>query len=286
MPTKSTSLTKNMLMRKISIEKICSTIDELCYSANYCLPPDVISMFNRLLRIEKNRKNKNLISVLLENSKIAEKNEIPLCQDTGIPMVFVDVGTNVRIGNSYSSLTGIITDAVKKSYKKNYFRNSVINDPLLREKVCDTVPTVYYDFVKGDKLKISILIRGAGCENMTTLKMFSPGAGFNEITKYIIDTVNEKIMFACPPAAIGIGIGGDATKAVFLSKKVFLKKFNEINYPEKIYNSLRKNVIAELNKEHIKVLDVFIEHQPCHIASLPVAISLQCNSFRRWSKIL
>jgi fumarate hydratase subunit alpha len=202
-------------------------------------------------------------------------------------MVFVQIGSEVHVETGAKTITEIIVESVREAYKENYFRNSVINDPLLRSKVVDTIPMVYIDFVKGQKVKISILVRGAGCENVTTLRMFVPDATLDTISTYIIETSRQKLVFACPPVAVGIGIGGDATKAVLLSKKSLLQSLNEKKSYIDPYSRLRKSVMIGLSKTNPgQVLDVLIEHMPCHIASLPVAISLQCNSFRRASKII
>jgi len=285
-------------MRNIELKQICKAIKNLCYKANFSLPSDVVKKFREIYKEEKNKLTKKFINILIENSKISKYKKIPLCQDTGIPFIFLDIGNEVKItGLKGYSLTQAINQSVKDAYKEYYLRQSLINDPLLRENVRLTEPVVHYEFFKGKTIKIGLLIRGAGCENVTCLRMFSPSATLFEIKEFIVETVKQKLNYSCPPVTVGVGIGGDSTTAVLLSKKCFLRKFGVINknnfytkFEQDIFKEIRNsktNIFGFNNKkDNSKILNVFIEHKSCHIASLPVAVSLQCNSYRRCNCII
>lgn len=277
----------------ISKQQLDDAVKRLIYQANFSLPGDIIHSIKTAHKKEKNSAYKKFLDVLLKNAEIARKKKLALCQDTGIPLVFIEIGSKANVEKGFN-FNKAIKAAVKKAYKNNYLRDSLINDPLLRTAVIGTEPLIYTEFIDGKKIKISILIRGAGCENTTQLKMFSPGTEINTIEDHILNAVKEKILYACPPVTVGIGIGGDASKSVLLSKKAFLRPLSKTNISP-FYNKLEKKLLNKINGIKLKILGkpvtticlgVFIKHLPCHIASLPVTVSLQCHSYRRASVII
>ena len=208
-------------MRVIKAEKIAGTVKELCIKANLVLRNDVLSGLKAAYLKEKNHRAKGLLRSIIKNALIARDEKIAICQDTGMPLVFIEIGQGVRV---IGDLKSAINKGVAAGYKKGYLRNSIIADPLLRGKPKYSPAVIHTDIVKGDKLKITVLPKGFGCENKSALKMFLPTAKIEDIKKFIIDVVKKAGPDACPPYVVGIGIGGTADYACLLAKKALLRK--------------------------------------------------------------
>ena len=279
-------------MKVIEAKKIISIVKEMCIKAAHELPGDV------LLAIKKSKTKqkgiaKHLTELMLENAKISKTELYPLCQDTGTAVLFIEIGNEVFIKGN---LTQAINLGIKKGYREGYLRKSIVKDPLFKRKNTDdnTPPVIHYSFKKGNKIKISLLLKGAGSENKSVLKMFAPSASVRDIKDFIVNSVKNAGASACPPFVIGIGIGGNFENCATLAKKALLRKIGSVN-KNTDYSSLEKDLLKEINKTKlgpqglggkISALGVFIEQEPCHTASLPVAINISCHSSRHITEVL
>ncbi len=270
-------------MRKIDSEIITKEIREAVQTANYSLSPEIIKKLKEAVSKEESRIGKNVLKKLIKNAEIAKKEDIPICQDTGVVVVFVEIGNEVYIEGD---LQDAINYGVKIGYNEGSLRKSMVKDPFDRENTNDNTPAVIYtENVPGDKLKLNILIKGAGSENMSKIRMFNPTADKEDIKEFIIKTVQNAGANACPPYVIGIGLGGTFDKAAYLSKKALLKEKSE----DKELEEFESDILNEVNKTGIgpaglggkvTALDVKILTYPCHIASLPVAVNINCHAAR------
>ncbi|HAX61046.1 MAG TPA: fumarate hydratase [Elusimicrobia bacterium] len=280
-------------MRRISAHKIAETVKTLLLDANFSLSQDVLKKIKSACNNEKNPRAKMIFEQILKNENIARREKIPLCQDTGTAVVFLEVGQDIRIVGG--NLTDAINEGVRRAYKKGYLRNSIVSDPLERKNTGDNTPAVIHiKIVPGNKLKISVLAKGGGAENMSALKMFPPSATIKDIKNFIIETVISAGANACPPVVVGIGIGGTFDTVGFLAKKSLLRELDSKN-PKKIYQKLEKEILADINKTGLgpmalggrtTALAVLIETASTHITSLPVAVNIQCHALRKKSVVL
>jgi fumarate hydratase subunit alpha len=262
-------------------------------SANFFLPADVLSCLKTALRRETGSRAKNVIRQIIENAEIARKEKISICQDTGTAIVFVEIGQSVRITGGL--LDDAVNQGVRRAYRDGYFRNSIVSDPLDRKNTGDNTPAVIHtEIVPGDKLKISVIAKGGGSENMSALKIFPPSAGIEDIKQFVVDTVKNAGANACPPLVIGIGIGGTFDTVGLLAKKALLRALSSGHHVKK-YAKIEKDLLAAINKTGIgpmalggktTALAVLIEAAPTHITSLPVAVNLQCHAVRRNHTVL
>lgn len=273
-------------MRIIDKEIITKEIAEAVQTANFSLSENLFDKFNQALKNETSKLGKDVLKELIKNAHIAEDEKIPICQDTGIVVIFVEIGEDVFIEGD---LNEAINFGIKIGYNEGYLRKSVVEDPFNRDNTGDNTPAVIYtERVPGDKLNFKVLIKGAGSENMSKIKMFNPTATKKEILKFIIETVKKAGANACPPYILGIGIGGTFEKAAMLSKKALVS--------DKIKNDqikdFEQNILKEVNKTGIgpaglggavTALDVKVLTYPCHIASLPVAVNINCHASRHIS---
>ncbi len=273
-------------MREINFQSVVDAVSRLCIKINYELGEDVLSAFENALKSEKSKVGKEVLDLLIENAKIGREEQVPTCQDTGLAVVFVELGQEIQIKGG--SLNDAITEGVRLGYEKGFLRKSVC-DPFTRVNTGDNCPPIIHvESVPGDKLKISIAAKGAGSENMSRLAMLTPSQGIEGIKKFVIKTVEEAGPNPCPPLVIGVGIGGNFEKCAVLAKKALFRKIGE---PSKNQTAakLERELINELNKTGIgpsgfggstTVLGVAIEVMPCHIASLPVAVNINCHASR------
>lgn len=277
-------------MRNITLKKIIDAVSLISIKANLDLRPDVLITLKRAYSKEKNKKAKRFIRAIIDNAAVAKKERLAICQDTGLPCVFVEIGSDVHINGDIKK--AIIT-GVEKGYKKAYLRNSIVSNPLKRGRPAYSPAVIHLDSVKGNKLRITFLAKGFGCENKTQLKMFKPTASIEEIKKFIVETVKSAGPDACPPYVVGVGIGGTADYACFLAKKALLGKINtQYAARNTQYGSLEKDLLKDLNKLNIgpmglggktTVLGVNILTHPTHIAGLPVAVNINCHALRSTS---
>jgi fumarate hydratase subunit alpha len=278
-------------LREIKASTVTEAVAKLCQEANFELGEDVLAALKKALKTEESPLGKETLSRLIENAGIAKKEQIPLCQDCGVAVVFLEIGQDVHIsGDLYAA----VEEGVRRGY--GYLRKSMVNKPFSsRVNTKDnTPPVVHTEIAPGDKLKITVMPKGAGAENMSKLAMLKPGDGKEKIIDLVVKTVDEAGGNACPPLIIGLGIGGTAEKAMLLAKKALLRKLAEPS-PDSEVAKLEKEVLAQVNALGIgplgfggrtTALAVHAEVMPSHIASLPVAINLQCHSARQKEALL
>jgi fumarate hydratase subunit alpha len=274
-------------VRKIESNIITSVVKDLCAKANYNLPDDVLKSVNTSIPQEQGV-SRNILEQIADNAAIAKKEKVSLCQDTGTANFFVKLGKDVYIEN------GDIYDAINKGvalgYADNYLRKSIVSDPIERKNTMDNTPSnIYIDIVSGDKIEITFLPKGGGSENASALKMLMPSAGWEGVKEFVLSVVKDKGRDACPPLIVGVGIGGDFASVGLLSKKTLLREIGSAN-KNTFYAKKEQELFSEINKLNIgpmgmggnpTALAVFIATKPTHIASLPVAVNIQCHSCRR-----
>jgi len=278
-------------MREMSADKIAEAVKNLCIEASYNLGEDVEEALNRALAAEESDTGREIIRELLKNAEIARKDKLPICQDTGIVVVFLEIGQDVNITGG--DIHGAINEGVIEGYKN--LRKSVVSDPFVRKNTGDNTPAIIHmNIVPGDKLKIGILPKGGGAENASSLKMFLPTAKKEDIVKYVVDCVSTSGPKACPPLIIGVGIGGSFDHCAYLAKKALTRKVNR-NHSNPEIAELEREMLKEVNKTgvgpmglggRVTALAVHVEVFPCHIASLPVAVNFECHAHRYKEAVL
>ncbi|MGL4912057.1 MAG: fumarate hydratase [Romboutsia sp.] len=279
-------------MRIIKSHEITEKVKKICIEANINLGKDVVDAINRGLEKEESPLGKNILNVLLDNTKIAKEKNIPLCQDTGMAVFFVKLGQEVIVEGD--TIEEAINQGVKQGYKEGYLRKSVV-EPLSRINTKDNTPAIiHYEMVKGDQLIIEFAPKGFGSENMSKLKMLKPSDGVEGIKKFIIDTVSEAGPNPCPPIVVGVGIGGTVDKCAQISKKALFRDVGTYNNDDNI-ESLEKELLIQVNDLGIgpqglggntTALAVHIETFPTHIAGLPVVVNINCHASRHKKAVI
>jgi len=300
-------------VRYISFEKIVEAVESLCIAANHELPDDVLAALKKAAQKESNPGAAKILNQLIENARIAAAEKIPLCQDTGLAVVFVEQGAEVvvkprvkrgaretrdegRGANFTAGLFDAINAGVAAGYEKGYLRKSVVTDPLNRHINTDTnTPAViHHTIVPGKNLKLTVMAKGAGCENKSQFRMFKPTAERDQIIDWVVDVVRTAGADACPPFIVGVGIGGNFELSCLLSKKALLRNLESRNNDE-FYAELEADLLCRINAIGLgpqglggdtTALAVLIETAPCHIASLPVAVNIECHSHRHKTAII
>jgi len=273
-------------MREIAVTEITKLIKRLCIESCISLNEDTIKVLKRAEEKEESEIGKKVIKQLLENEKIAKNEGIPLCQDTGVTLVYLEIGQDVHfIGGD---LKRAIQEGVRQGYKEGYLRKSVCH-PLSRENTGDNTPAiVHFEIVAGDKVKIMVMPKGAGSENMCTATVLTPAAGLKGIEQFVCQTIERAAVNTCSPLIVGVGIGGTIDKAAFLAKKALLRPIGE-RARDKTLAKLEEKWLEMFNNlgygplglgGRVTCLDVHIETHPCHIASLPVGVNVQCHAHR------
>ena len=281
-------------MREIKAEEITKTVSRLFREANFFLPEDVIAALERARETEESPVGRDVLDRILENKDISAGEQIPLCQDTGSAVVFLELGQAVHIVGS--DLYAAVNEGVRQGYNEGYLRKSIVDQPYsARVNTKDNTPAIFHtDIVPGDKLKITVLPKGGGAENMARLGMMPPARGRQGIIDFVVNAVEEAGSNPCPPVVVGVGIGGTAETTMMLAKKALLRKIGEPN-PNSEYAELEKEILQRVNNLGIgpmgyggrtTALAVNIEVFPCHIASMPVAVNLQCHSARHKEAVL
>jgi fumarate hydratase subunit alpha len=281
-------------MRRITSAVIQKAVAELCIKANMQLRPDVLAALKAAYRREKKPRAKDILGAIIRNAALARRENLAICQDTGLPCVFVELGDNVRITGE---LNTAINKGVEMGYKRGYLRNSIVKDPLSRRDSGYQPAIIHLDLVRGSNLRLTVLPKGFGCENKSRLRMFLPTANTEQIKQFIIASVREAGPDACPPYVVGVGIGGTADYACLLAKKALLKRVTKpqgrraTSYVAK----LEQDLLKKINKLNIgpmglggktTCLGVNIQTHPTHIAGLPVAVNISCHALRSASKRL
>lgn len=279
-------------MREISVDKITSAVKDLCISSNYFLGDDIVKAINTAIVKEESATGKEILNEILENAIIADREKMPLCQDCGIAVIFIEIGQDVHVTGG--NLREAINEGVRQGYKDGYLRKSLCH-PISRKNTQDNTPAViHYEIVPGDKIKITIAPKGGGSENMSRVSMLSPAEGISGIKKFVIDTVEKAGGNPCPPIIVGIGVGGTLERSTMLAKRALVRELGERN-PDPELAKLENEILDNINKLGIgpmgyggntTCLDVFFEMEPCHIASLPVAVNINCHSARHKEAVI
>ncbi|HHU63289.1 MAG TPA: fumarate hydratase [Clostridiales bacterium] len=274
-------------MRQIHVDEIITKVEQLSIDACCNLGTDVEDRLKDACSSEQSDLARDILKQLIENAQIARKEGIPLCQDTGMGVVFVEIGQDVHITGGY--LYDAINEGIRRGYKKGYMRNSVVKSPINRQNTGDNTPAVIHtEIVPGHKLTITFAPKGFGSENMSALKMLTPAQGLSGIKKFVVDTVKKAGANPCPPIVVGVGIGGTMEKAALLSKKSLIRPLGKPNDDPNI-SQLERELLEAINQLGIgpqglggrtTALAVHIEVYPTHIAGLPVAVNMQCHACR------
>lgn len=271
-------------MREVNVDKVTENIKEMCIEANHFLTDDMKKVFKNAVVSEKSPLGKQVLNQLNENLDIAANDMIPICQDTGMAVVFINVGQDVHFTGG--NITDAINEGVRQGYVEGFLRKSVVNDPIIRENTKDNTPAViHYNIVPGDKVDITVAPKGFGSENMSRVFMLKPADGIEGVKDAILTAVKDAGPNACPPMVIGVGIGGTFEKCALLAKKALTRNVEEES-PVPYVRELEKEMLEKINKLGIgpgglcgtqTALAINIETYPTHIAGLPVAVNMCCH---------
>ncbi len=280
-------------MRTIKTDEIIENVKEMCIEANHYLTPDMEEALKAAAQSEKAPLGKQILGQLKENLEIAAEEMIPICQDTGMAVLFVEIGQEVHIEGG--SLTEALQEGVRRGYTEGFLRKSVVKDPLIRENTKDNTPAViHYDLVEGDGMKITVAPKGFGSENMSRIFMLKPADGEEGVKEAILTAVKDAGPNACPPMVVGVGIGGTFEKCALLAKKALTRPVNERSHIPYV-KAMEEELLARINQTGIgpgglggstTALAVNINTYPTHIAGLPVAVNICCHVNRHCVKVL
>jgi len=279
-------------MREISAAVVTSAVRELFIDANQRLGDDILAKFESCLKQETSSVARGVLEELKENAAIAREEGSPVCQDTGLAVLFVEIGQDLHV--SGGDLRAAINEGVRQGYAQGYLRKSVC-DPFSRANTGDNTPAViHYDIVPGDRMRIIAMPKGGGAENMSRVEMLTPAAGLRGVEDLVVETVERAGANPCPPTIIGVGVGGTIERSAILAKRALLRKMGERN-PDPEIAGIEKRLLERVNELGIgpmayggdtTSLDVFMEVEPCHIASLPVTVNIQCHAARHKEAVL
>lgn len=280
-------------MREVNVSIITDNIKEMCKEANHFLTDDMKNVFENAVKNEESALGKQVLGQLEENLKIAGEDMIPICQDTGMAVVFINVGQDVHLTGG--DITDAINEGVRRGYVEGYLRKSVVKDPIYRENTKDNTPAViHFNIVPGDKVDITVAPKGFGSENMSRVFMLKPADGIEGVKEAILTAVKDAGPNACPPMVVGVGIGGTFEKCAYLAKKALTRDLNEES-PVEYVRDLEKEMLEKINKLGIgpgglggtqTALAINIETYPTHIAGLPVAVNICCHVNRHSHRVI
>jgi fumarate hydratase subunit alpha len=279
-------------MRILEAKEITDTVARLCVQANRVLPDDVREKLTEMRREETWPIAQDILDTIIENYKLAESNRMPICQDTGMACVFLEIGQDVHIAGD---INAAIDEGVRRAYREGFLRKSIVSDPLERKNSGDNTPAMhYFEFVPGDNVTITISPKGFGSENMSKIKMLRPSDGLEGVTDFVLSTVQEAGPNPCPPVVVGVGIGGNFDKAALIAKKALLRPLSQHN-SNPFYADLEKSLLEKINALGIgpqglggktTALALAIETLPTHIAGLPCAVNINCHVSRHIREIV
>ena len=280
-------------VREIEAAKITDTVKRLCIQANVILPEDVKNCIIKRKSEENWAPAREILDRIEENFELAAAENVPICQDTGVACVFLEIGQEVHIAGG--DITQAVNEGVRQGYAEGYLRKSVVRDPLDRVNTGDNTPAmIYYDIVPGDKIKITVAPKGFGSENMSQIKMLRPSDGIEGVKAFVLKAVEEAGPNPCPPIIVGVGIGGTFDKAALLAKKALLRETGTPS-ADPLYAKLEEELLEKINALGIgpqgfggktTALAVAVEHYPTHIAGLPVAVNINCHVARHKTEVI
>lgn len=277
-------------MNVIKLSEVKERVKASVLEANFVIDPDLEGLVKSRLAGEPSPSGREVLRQILENARIADEEKLALCQDTGLAVFFVEMGEALKLDHdSYASLREAITGGAVEGYEEGYLRKSVC-DPLSRKNTGNNAPVfLHWDVVEGDGLRITFMAKGGGSENMSALKMMVPSAGIKGVEDFVVDVVSRAGPNPCPPTVVGVAVGGNFDTAAFLAKKALLRKPVGSPHPDPVYADLERRILERINKLGIgpmglggrtTALAVHVDSHPCHIASLPVAVNINCHSHR------
>jgi fumarate hydratase subunit alpha len=280
-------------MRTVAASQITAAVRDLCISVNHRMGEDMLAALRRALEVEESELGRHVLERLLENARVAREQWYPICQDTGQAVVFVDLGQDVHV--SEGDLEAAIDEGVRQGYRDGYLRPSVVEHPTHRVNTGDNTPAIVYArIVPGDRITLGLLAKGAGCDNMSRLAMLTPSDGREGALRFVVQTVSEAGPNPSPPLVVGVGMGGTFEQAALLSKRALLRPVGEPN-PDPELAALESELLARINDlgigpagfgGRVTALAVHVESRPTHIASLPIAVNLDCHSHRAGRAVL
>ena len=279
-------------LRFIDAEQITEAVAGLCIKANICISGDITAALSAAKENETSTIARDTLDVLLRNAEAAEREKLPACQDTGMAVVFVSMGSNVHIEGD---IDGAINEGVRRGYREGYFRNSVVRDPINRVNTNDNTPAViYYSFEQGDELRITVAPKGFGSENMSGVNMLNPSDGIEGLNEFVVETIRNAGPNPCPPVIVGVGIGGTMDKAALMSKQALLREIGSA-HPDPFWADIEAQLLNRINALGIgpagfggktTALGVHILTYPPHIAGLPVAVNVGCHATRHMTAVI
>jgi fumarate hydratase subunit alpha len=279
-------------MKVISLAKVRDTIKDLVQKANFELQDDVLAVVKDMEKKEESPAGQEVFKQMLENVKIAKEEKLGLCQDTGLAVFFVELGEDVELkkDDGIKSLRDAITEGTRAGYNEGYLRKSVVEDPIRRKNTGDNTPAyIHWELVPGDAFKVTFIAKGGGAENMSAIRMFAPAEGLESIEDFVVETVDTGGSNPCPPVVVGVGVGGNFEYSALLAKKALLRRPLGSHNPDPFYADIEKRLLERINNlgigpqgmgGRITALAVHVEAFPCHIASMPAAVNIQCHSHR------
>jgi fumarate hydratase subunit alpha len=279
-------------MKIVSLAEVRDKIKDLVQEANFELQDDVLKVIKDMMEKEESPAGKAVFEQILENAKVAKEEKLGLCQDTGLAVFFVEIGEDVELkkDDGLGSLQEAITEGTRAGYEEGYLRKSVVEDPIRRKNTGDNTPAyIHWELMPGDKFKITFIAKGGGAENMSAVRMFAPAAGSEGIEDFVVETVDKAGSNPCPPIIVGVGVGGNFEYSALLAKKALLRRPLGSHNPDPFYEDMERRLLERINNlgigpqgmgGRITALAVHVESFPCHIASMPAAVNIQCHSHR------
>ena len=280
-------------MREIHVSAITDAVKKLCMEANYDLEVDMLRAFDRALQTERSPAGRQVLQILKDNAAMAKTKKIPYCQDTGFVICFVELGQDVHVTGG--ALSDAIDDGVRQGYTEGYLRASIVRSPFDRVNTGDNTPAVtHVDIVRGANVRIMVMAKGGGCENRSKYKMLTPADGLDGVKDWILECIKTAGPDACPPLIVGVGVGGTFEKAAILSKKALFRELGSPN-PDPAIAAIEQEVLDRANRLGIgpqgyggdtTAFGIHILTYPCHITSLPVAVTIECHAHRHKEAVL
>ena len=279
-------------MKVISLAKVRDIIKDLVQKANFELQDDVIDIIKEMEKKEESPSGKEVFKQILENVKIAKDEKLGLCQDTGLAVFFVELGEDVELrkDDGLGSLREAITEGTKAGYEEGYLRKSVVEDPIRRKNTGDNTPAyIHWELVPGHTFKVTFIAKGGGAENMSAVRMFAPAAGMEGIEHFVVETADKAGSNPCPPIIVGVGVGGNCEYSALLAKKALLRRPLGSHNSDPFYADMERRLLEKINNlgigpqgmgGRITALAVHVEAFPCHIASMPAAVNIECHCHR------
>ncbi|MGC9364884.1 MAG: fumarate hydratase [Fidelibacterota bacterium] len=281
-------------MKEIQVSQVIPIVKKLCIDANYYASPDVVDRIRYFMEKEESPTAKDILALMLENHKMAAQEQMPLCQDTGVAVVFVELGQDIHLvgGDFYEA----INEGVRQGYQDGFLRKSMVDDPVIeRKNTRDNTPAlIYTDLVPGETLKITVVPKGGGAENMSEVKMMKAADGIEGVKDFVVDRIKRSGGNPCPPVVVGVGIGGSFERCALLAKKALLRPLTE-KHPDPKWAQVEEEILERINRLGIgpqglggrtTALAVQILAMPCHIASMPVAVNVDCHVHRHETAVI